>query len=108
MVDSCFIGYIIGRNEAIKHPRILEQPKDAAGGSVKFTVKVLCVNPAYDWEYSSDGGTTWQATSLTGHTTHTLSVTASASRDGFKYRCKITDAYGTTVVSDAATLTYTG
>ena len=41
----------------------------------------------------------------TGCKTATLSIEATAGRNGYQYRCVITDATGATVNSSAATLT---
>ena len=39
------------------------------------------------------------------YATDTLTVTATAARNGYKYRCIVTDAYGNETVSETATLT---
>ena len=42
---------------------------------------------------------------MEGYNTDTLTVTATASRNGYKYRCIVTDAYGNETVSQEAILT---
>ena len=85
---------------------ILEQPEDksAPGGYVYFTVETEGTDLTYQWQYRT-AKTDWTNTTLTGYNTDTLRVTASATTDGRQYRCIIVDAYGSKVVSDAATLT---
>ncbi len=91
-------------------PTITTQPKSvtaAAGSTVKFTVKASGSNLTYQWQYSTDGGKTWKASPATGNKTATLSVPATASRNGYKYRCVVKSGTAK-ATSKAATLTVTG
>ncbi len=76
-----------------------------AGSTATFTVKATGESLAYQWQYSANNGTTWGNASSTGCKTATLSVSAVAARDGYLYRCKITDGSGQTVITRSATLT---
>ena len=88
-------------------PSITAQPGDvttAAGTKAHFTVTASGEGLKYQWQYSPDGGASWADTGFTGNKTAKLTVTATAARDGYQYRCGITDAYGRRVISDAAAL----
>ena len=101
------LSYYIGRMTGVTKPRILAQPTDQSGAvnaKAYFTVSALGVNLTYQWQYSEDGGTTWATTSLTGAKTPTVTVTITAARDGFMYRCVITDQNNVSITSNAATL----
>lgn len=100
---SFFLGMQIGINK----PRILTQPTDQQGfenTKVYYSVRVLGVGLSYQWQYSEDGGETWQNTSFTGNKTTTVTATVTAARDGYLYRCAIMDENGTTITSRAARL----
>ena len=86
-------------------PKILSQPAAktaAAGESVTFKVVAAGVGMSYQWQYSTDGGTTWKNKS--GATSASYTVTAKASYNGIQYRCKVTNSIGT-ATSNPATLT---
>ena len=75
-----------------------------AGKTAKFTVKASGTGLKYQWQYRTSPKGSWKTASATGNKTATLSVSASASKNGFQYRCKITDQYGNVIYSNAATL----
>lgn len=82
---------------------IIKQPADvtaAVGEKVSFTVTANGDGLKYLWQWSADG-ITWKNTSTT---TASYTVTPSASFNGYKYRCVITDAYGNSVTSEELTL----
>lgn len=91
---------------------ITKQPVDFEaniGDTILFTVEVNRTDVTYQWEYSSNDGATWGASTASGNKTNTLSGTSvTAGRIGWQYRCVITDSEGNTVVSDVATLTLKG
>ena len=74
-----------------------------AGSNARFVVAVNGEGLTYQWQYSKNG-TTWYYTGMEGAKTEELTVEATMARDGYLYRCVITDVYGTTVISDAAEL----
>ena len=93
---------------------ISAQPADRTGigsGSTTFAV-TASASPTetltYQWQSSTDGGTTWAnaltANGYTNVTTATLGVTSGTGKIGNKYRCIITGADGVSVTSNAATL----
>ena len=86
-------------------PKVLSQPKAAtaaAGGSVTFKVVAAGESMSYQWQYSTNGGTTWK--NKTGATSASYTVTAKASYNGILYRCRVKNSYGT-VYSESAKLT---
>ena len=84
---------------------ITSQPKDftgPVGSTAEFKVKATGTGLKYQWQTYKSGA--WKNSSFTGSTTATLSVDVTASRDGYKFRCVITDSLGNTVTSKSATL----
>lgn len=69
-----------------------------------FKVTASGVNLEYRWEYSSDGGKTWQLSWNEGYSTDTLTARLYAYRDGYLYRCKITSGLKTVVYSNAVVM----
>ena len=96
-------------NSAVLHVTtpvaITTQPKDytgAVGSTAEFKVKATGTGLKYQWQTYKSG--TWKNSSFTGSATATLSVDVTASRDGYQFRCVITDSLGNTVTSKTATL----
>ena len=87
---------------------ISEQPVDVENGILNqlqtFKVTASGDNLEYRWEYSDDGGTTWQLSWNSGYDTDTLTVRLYAYRSGYLYRCKITSGLKTVVYSNAVDL----
>ena len=79
-----------------------------AGENAEFTVKATGKNVSYQWQYSTDDGETWKDSGAETATTDTVVVGAKTSRDGYLYRCKITDEAGNVVYSDGAMLSVFG
>ena len=93
----------------VTKPTITTQPKSvttSAGSTAKFTVAASGTGLKYQWQWSFDGGNNWQNSSsaTTGYNTATLQVTATEARNGYMYRCKVTNSAGT-VYTNAVTLT---
>ena len=90
---------------AVAKPEITTQPKSATVGAndtVSFTVAANGSNLKYQWQYRTSSTGTWTNNSCTSAT---FTITKpGAWRDGYQYRCKITNSAGT-VYSSAATLT---
>jgi hypothetical protein len=70
-----------------------------------FTVNVEGEGLTYRWQYQRADGTKWFDTTMAGYKTAELTVTATKARNGYKYRCIVTDAYGNETVSEVAVLT---
>ena len=82
----------------ISKPTITSQPSSASvteGSTVKFKVVATGTGLSYQWQYRTGSTGTWYNSTLTGAKTATVSVPATAARNGFQYRCKITNAAGT-------------
>ena len=58
----------------------------------------------YQWQYKAPNGT-WKNTTATGAKTATLSVSVTAAKNGYQYRCIVKDNVGNSVTSNAAKLT---
>ena len=73
---------------------ILEHPQSVVNGIqgqlYQFSVKAEGVNLTYRWEFSDDGGETWQESWNQGYNTNTLNVRMYPNRDGNLYRCIVT------------------
>ena len=84
--------------------KILSQPIDYSGpigDNAIFNVVAEGDNLSYQWEASTNGGNTWINSASTGNTTDTLTVGIIAARNGFLFRCKITDSNGNIIRSNA-------
>ncbi|MCD8150500.1 MAG: hypothetical protein LUE92_13285, partial [Clostridiales bacterium] len=83
---------------------ITSQPQDVTadvGDLVYFTVEATGSGLTYQWQYSSTG-TKWTNSS---NKTAKCGVTVTAAKNGYLYRCIITDENGDSITSDTATLT---
>ena len=58
----------------------------------------------YQWYYKRPDGTQWWETTMEGSTKATVMIETTAARDGYQYRCKITDITGVEVYTEAATM----
>ncbi len=87
--------------------KITTQPVNvtmAAGGSATFKVVASGTNLTYQWQVSTNGGSSWSNSPAEGNKTSILTVPATLSRNGYRYRCVVKSG-SATVTSDAATLT---
>ena len=87
---------------------ILSQPVSYAGAvndEVTFTVEATGNGVTYEWFYSADGGATWTKSYATGYMTNTLEVVLHSYRDGYLYKCVVSDVLGNSVESDTASMT---
>ena len=87
-------------------PKITQQPADvkvSAGSSATFTVKASGTGLKYQWYYKSKSATKWSAWS--GQTKATVTAKTTSKWNGMQVRCKVTDATGKAVYSNAATVT---
>lgn len=87
--------------------KITAQPaaKEAASGTnAVFSVSATGDGLSWQWQYKAPSGS-WTNTTATGCRTNTLTIGATNSRNGYQYRCNVTDQFGETVTSEAALLT---
>ena len=88
-------------------PAVTTQPKSrsaAVGETVTFTVAATGGKLRYQWYYRTSSSGSWTKSTGTGAATKTISVEAKAYRDGYQYRCRVSNAAGYKY-SSAATLT---
>ncbi len=58
----------------------------------------------YQWQYLKPDASAWANVAAASGKTDTYTMTAQARHDGYVYRCKITDAAGTSIISKNAVL----
>ena len=77
----------------VAQPVITQEPESttaAVGETAKFTVKATGVK-SYQWYYRTSASGSWAKSTLPGATTATLSVEGKTSRNGYQYRCKLSN-----------------
>ncbi|MBR5343015.1 MAG: hypothetical protein IK149_03870 [Oscillospiraceae bacterium] len=87
-------------------PTITTQPASVeavAGDTARFRVTAADA-AAYQWYYRTSSSGSWQACSSGGYNTDTYTVTAAKTRNGYQYRCKVSNEDGY-VYTNAVTLT---
>ena len=87
---------------------ITSHPKSvtgAVGETAVFTVTAEGEGLKYQWQYK--GGKSWNncTSATTGYNTDTLQVNITAARNGYYYRCIVTDAAGNSATTNYAILT---
>lgn len=94
------------------------QPASVSGAAASYTGTFAVVatvtnsgSLAYNWQVSTNSGSTWANASggvYTNNTTATLTLTAAAKAtyNNYQYRCQVSAAGADTVTSTAATLVY--
>lgn len=91
-------------------PVIVVQPESVTAtldASVSFSVTALGSGLTYCWEYKTPDAD-WLESTATGAKTSTMSLAASSHRNGYLYRCRVIDAAGIEIISDAAILLIEG
>lgn len=86
---------------------ITKQPTNKVrliGDTVYYTVEAAGQDLTYQWEFKNPSIGEWGASEMPGNTTTSISVEVTKARNGYKYRCKITDASGNVLYTDAAAL----
>lgn len=78
----------------LESPNIIYQPKDwygNIGDTVTFSVTAINVT-GYRWQYSNDGGATWNnsSASVQGYNTDTMSFTMEEGLESRYRRCRLT------------------
>ena len=98
----------VKKSETPTGPQITSQPTNVttkAGNTVTFSVSATGTELKYQWQTSKDGGKNWVNSGMTGYNTNTLTVSAIIERNGYQFRCIVTDKSGAAVTSNAAALT---
>ena len=89
---------------------ITAQPQDVtatADEEVTLTVATEGSGLSFRWQYSKDGGITWENCRSAGSDTDTFRFTMTKKLNGRLYRCRVTDGTAT-LNSDTATITLFG
>jgi hypothetical protein len=88
-------------------PAITGQPSNisvCSGSAASFTVTATGSGIGYQWELSTDGGTTWNPIGGATNATYTI-VSTTTSQNGYRYRCVVTGTCTPAATSSAAVLT---
>ena len=72
-------------------------------GNVRFGVVASGDGLSYQWQYMNSDDTDWHDSNATGNRTNVISFTGVAAANGRKYRCKVTNEYGSAYSSAATT-----
>ena len=78
-------------------PTITQQPTDvkvASGERAVFSLTAEGSGLAFQWQYSSDGGSTWKNSTAASAKTDTLDVAGSYANSRLLYRCVVTTGAG--------------
>lgn len=87
--------------------QILEQPADvqcSVGDRAAFSVKASGNGLTYQWQLSSNNGTTWTDSTANGNRTPSLSFPVTTYTFKLIYRCIVSDIFGNCSVSDICTV----
>lgn len=89
----------------------LLQPSTVQGElntSVSMSVLVNLSDVTYQWQYRSTPSRAWANTTASGNKTDTIKLTVADVRNGYQYRCLVTDSTGRTIASSFASLHVAG
>jgi predicted secreted protein len=82
--------------------KITEQPQSVAidvNAAASFSVEASGVS-SYQWQFSRDGGSTWQNAGFTGSRTNEMTVEFNSSRIQYVFRCELTGKDGSQAYTD--------
>ena len=77
------------------HIHITKQPENFYGDinePATFTVEGKGSGLSYQWQVSTDGGSSWNNSTSPGNNSKTMTVPVSQTRLSYRYRCKLTDS----------------
>lgn len=78
-------------------------PAVKSGSKVKLTVEKQGEGFTYRWQVKTPSGN-WKNTTTTGYKTRTLTVSATKARNGYQYRCVVSDPQGGSAISSVVKL----
>ena len=83
---------------------ITSQPQSCTvqdGDTATFTIEAQGKGLTYQWQYKIAGSNTWRnsSTSTMGYNTPELEIIGTLARDGYQYRCVVTDEQGNKATS---------
>jgi len=103
-VNSNVVSMTVKASEIV----ITKKPVDVNGAKLGelyyFESEATGDNLEFRWEFSKDGGETWELSWNQGYNTPTLGVRMNANRDGYLYRCKIVSGLKTVVYTEPVSL----
>lgn len=83
-------------------------------GNATFSVVATGEDLSYQWQYRTSANGEWRKAAITGNTTSSIAVNATYentetgsvyNRNGYQWRCEVTDMHGIKIYSSPATLT---
>ena len=90
-------------------PKITVWPQDttaAAGSKAVFRLEATGKETlTYQWQYRRNASDEWKTSGQSGNTTATLSVSTTASLNGYQFRCYVKDGNGMKSYTNTVTLT---
>lgn len=95
--NASAVLYAVWKNNEQK-PSLTAQPRGVnavLGSTAKFSVSASGSNLSYQWYYKVPTGGSWYKCTGTGAKTSTYAVEARDYRNGYYYRCAVTNAGGT-------------
>lgn len=105
MFHEKHIDVIFGNQDEPYIFAIVNQPSDYTGSVGKvatFSVKAQGTDLKYQWQVYKNGS--WSDSSLPGAKTNTISIDITAARNGYKFRCNVSDVNGHVITSREAKL----
>ena len=99
-------GYVLTAEETCEYA-ITQQPANAsvaAGEYANFSIQASGENLTYQWQYSSNNGSSWSNSTAASGKTANYRFSATAAQNGRLIRCLVSNGYQT-LTSETATLT---
>ena len=96
-------GKVVYAPAITNHPQDVEVKEDE---TATFTVEATGSDLSYQWQQSTDKGSSWTNIARATSDTYTTGKTT-MDMSGYQYRCVVKSASGVSVISSAATLTVT-
>lgn len=98
--DTYFFAYdkstkVLAAPNVFPHPSFYSTKTTSANKKVSLKVEAKGTGLKYQWYYKKPGKTTWTKVSAAAGKKATYTFTAKASHEGYTYRCKVTNKYGT-------------
>jgi len=95
LLVETYITDVVGPNDQIV----------VVGYKGQFTASAQGEAIKYKWQYQRPGDTGWYYTTMEGNNLPTVLIETNTARDGYRYRCEITDVTGNiTVYTEPATM----
>lgn len=103
--DGLYVYSAAAAITLVEGPSIVVQPGDvnaSLGTAVRIQTIAEGTDLTYCWQYQRPSTTTWKTSGLSSASSATLSFKMSSGYDGMKFRCKVTDAGGRVIYTNAA------